>query len=182
MAQLQGWQFVEQCAMMAIDYREREKPMGNRTAVIIVSLLLWSGAPAWAGERSPGRQAAEEPSTASQIGTKFLRGAANFATGWVEFPKQIYLVGQNEGWVTGAIRGPIDGLGWFVARTVGGAYEVLTFPFPIPFHYQPLFTPEYVWQPVLTEPVLPTSGLSAADSAASPENKAKRPASPSPRN
>jgi len=156
--------------------------MENRTVVIIISFLLWSGAPAWAGERSPVRQAAEEPSTVSQIGTKLLRGATNFSTGWVEFPKQIYLVGTNEGWLTGAIRGPIDGLGWFVARTVGGAYEVLTFPFPIPFHYQPLFTPEYVWQPVPAEPVLPTSGLSAADSTSSAESKAQSPASTPPRN
>jgi len=156
--------------------------MGNRTAVILVSFLLWSGAPAWADEPPPVSQAADEPSTVYRIGTKLLRGAANFATGWVEFPKQIYLVGQNEGWLTGAIRGPIDGLGWFVARTVGGAYEVLTFPFPIPFHYQPLFTPEYVWQPVPAEPTLPTSGLTSAVSAPSAESKAQSPASASPRN
>ncbi|MBM4121168.1 MAG: exosortase system-associated protein, TIGR04073 family [Nitrospira sp.] len=168
--------------MMAADYWDGESRMGNQTAVIIISFLLWSGAPAWAGERSPVRQVAEEPSTVSQIGTKLLRGAANFATGWVEFPKQIYLVGQNEGWLTGAIRGPIDGLGWFVARTVGGAYEVLTFPFPIPFHYQPLFTPEYVWQPVPPEPVSPTSSLFPADSSLPAESKAKSPTLPSSRN
>ncbi|OLD74828.1 MAG: hypothetical protein AUG95_01395 [Nitrospirae bacterium 13_1_20CM_4_62_6] len=51
--------------------------------------------------------------------------------------------------VTGALRGPIDGLGMFVARTVAGAYEVLTFPIPLPPRYQPMLFPEYIWQPEL---------------------------------
>src|SRR5574341_2652782 len=79
---------------------------------------------------------AEEPGLPEQIGTKFVRGVANLATGWVEIPKQVYVVGSNEGWVAGALRGPFDGLGMFVARTVAGAYEILTFPIPVPPHYQ----------------------------------------------
>lgn len=96
--------------------------------------------------------AAEEPGVAQQIGTKFVRGVANLTTGWVELPKQIYVVGTNEGWVAGALRGPFDGLGMFAARTIAGAYEILTFPIPVPPNYQPMLSPEYVWE---TEP--PTS-------------------------
>ncbi len=89
---------------------------------------------------------AEEPPIWRQAGMKLLRGAINLSTGWMELPKQIYLIGQAEGWVTGALRGPIDGLGMLVARTVAGAYEVLTFPIPVPPRYQPLFEPSFVWQ------------------------------------
>lgn len=93
---------------------------------------------------------AEEPGLPEQIGTKFVRGVANLATGWVEIPKQVYVVGSNEGWVAGALRGPFDGLGMFVARTVAGAYEILTFPIPVPPQYQPLVQPAFVWEAELS--------------------------------
>lgn len=96
---------------------------------------------------------AEEPGLAQQIGTKFVRGVANLTTGWVEIPKQIYVVGTNEGWVAGALRGPFDGLGMFAARTIAGAYEILTFPIPVPPNYHPMFSPDYVWE---TEPPAPS--------------------------
>lgn len=96
------------------------------------------------GDVAIGR--AEEPPIWQHIGMKLLRGVINFSTGWIELPKQIYLTGQAEGWVTGAWQGPIDGLGMFVARTVAGAYEVLTFPIPVPPRYQPLVEPSFVWQ------------------------------------
>jgi len=68
---------------------------------IMLFLILWSVNPAQA----------EETSVAEKIAMKFARGVANVTTGWVELPKQIYLVGHNEGWMMGALRGPIDGLG-----------------------------------------------------------------------
>ena len=115
-------------------------------AVMMGSLLLWSGVTASADEPSAGTSNEAQP-VPLRIGTKLARGAANFVTGWVEFPKQIYLVGNKEGWLMGSLRGPIDGLGMFVARTVAGVYEVVTFPLPIPPQYQPMLKPEYVWQP-----------------------------------
>jgi len=114
-------------------------PMKRAYGSLILFLILWSASLALA----------EEPSAPQRIATKFIRGAANFTTGWMELPKQVYLVGQREGWVTGALRGPIDGLGMFIARTIGGAYEVLTFPIPLPPQYQPMLHPDYVWQPEL---------------------------------
>src|SRR2546429_5269512 len=110
---------------------------------VIVFLILWSASLALA----------EEPSAPQRIATKFIRGAANFTTGWMELPKQVYLVGQREGWVTGALRGPIDGLGMFVARTIAGAYEVLTFPIPLPPRYQPILFHECIWPPAF--PTIP---------------------------
>jgi putative exosortase-associated protein (TIGR04073 family) len=106
-------------------------------------------------------QAEEQPSAPAQIGTKLMRGVANFATGVGEFPKQIYLIGKKEGWVQGVFRGPVEGLGMFIARTVGGVYEIVTFPIPVPSGYQPMLLPEYVWQPEppsqLTAPAEPVA-------------------------
>lgn len=114
---------------------------------VLTSLVLCVGNPALADEPAPMSQNAEEPSAVRPMATKLTRGIANFTTGWVELPKQVYLVGKNEGWMTGAIRGPIDGFGMLLARTIAGAYEVLTFPLPLPPQYQPMLKPDYVWQP-----------------------------------
>jgi putative exosortase-associated protein (TIGR04073 family) len=103
--------------------------------MVVVCLIVLGALPGWA----------EEPGLVTQIGTKFVRGVANIATGWVELPKQVYVVGTNEGWVAGVFRGPFDGIGMFAARTIAGAYELLTFPVPVPPHYQPMMQPEYVW-------------------------------------
>jgi len=89
---------------------------------------------------------AEEPANLeTQISQKFLRGVVNLSTGWMEIPRQVYEVGQNEGWVTGVLRGPFDGIGMFFARTVAGAVEVATFPVLLP-PYQPILSPAYVWE------------------------------------
>ncbi|HKW86575.1 MAG TPA: exosortase system-associated protein, TIGR04073 family [Nitrospiraceae bacterium] len=113
---------------------------------VVMCLVLGGGYPAQAEELPPANRQDGEPPVVEKIATKLTRGVVNFTTGWVELPKQIYLVGHNEGLVTGAIRGLIDGLGMFIARTVAGAYEVLTFPLPIPPQYQPMLRPDYVWQ------------------------------------
>lgn len=122
---------------------------------LALAFALWWGSVAAAQ--------ADEPSYAERIGTKLMRGMTNLITGVGEFPKQIYLVGQKEGWVQGVFRGPVEGLGMFIARTVAGAYEVVTFPLPVPPGYQPMLLPEYVWQAeppsqltVPDEPVAPT--------------------------
>jgi putative exosortase-associated protein (TIGR04073 family) len=115
-------------------------------AMMLVLAVVWTACPAAAEEPSAAADTQEAPPVVVRIGAKFARGVANFVTGWVEFPKQIYLVGRNEGWLRGSTKGPVDGLGMFGARTIAGAYEVLTFPLPIPPAYQPMLKPEYVWQ------------------------------------
>lgn len=118
---------------------------------VVFSLALAVVAPVLAAEpaapqETPPAAEVEAPGIPRQIGAKFARGVANFCLGWTEVPKQIYLASRDEGWLTGALRGSVDGLGWFVARTVAGMYEIFTFPLPLPPHYQPLVTPDFVWQ------------------------------------
>lgn len=111
--------------------------MKRLIAAVVAGFCLWSTASAQA----------EDTLGAERIATKFVRGVANFTTGWLEIPKQISIVSREEGWVKGAMRGSIEGLGMFLARTLAGAYEILTFPVPLPPGYQPMLQPEYVWEP-----------------------------------
>ena len=80
-------------------------------------------------------------------GTKLVRGAANLVTGWVEIPKRMHETSQRSGAFAGFTWGLVRGLGRGFIRTLGGAYEVITFPFPAPPHYQPIIQPEYVFLP-----------------------------------
>ena len=80
-------------------------------------------------------------------GTKLVRGAANVLTGWVEIPKRIYETSQRSGPLKGFTWGLVRGLGRGFIRTAGGAYEVITFPFPAPPHYRSVIQPEYVFLP-----------------------------------
>lgn len=89
---------------------------------------------------------ADEPSTlGDRISEKLIRGVANISTGWIEVPRQIYEVGTHEGWVSGLLRGPFDGIGMFFARTVAGVVETATFAVPLPT-YEPMVTPAYAWE------------------------------------
>jgi putative exosortase-associated protein (TIGR04073 family) len=121
---------------MAPDHAGGFNIMRIRFLSLIMCLFLMSGTSA----------VAEETGILRQIGSKLVRGVVNFSTGWAELPKQIYVVGRNEGWIAGAFRGPFDGMGMFFARTIAGAYEIVSFPVPVPPDYHPLLRPEFVWQ------------------------------------
>ncbi|HBG08390.1 MAG: hypothetical protein A2075_09550 [Geobacteraceae bacterium GWC2_58_44] len=80
------------------------------------------------------------------MANKLARGVTNFATGWLEFPKQIAITYQEEGLAKGATVGPLKGIGMTLVRTVSGAGEALTFFVAYPGFFEPLFDPPYVWQ------------------------------------
>ena len=82
--------------------------------------------------------------TGELVVRKLFRGIVNAATGWIEIPKQISMTWQQSGGGVGASWGLVKGVGYAVARSVGGAYEIVTFPFPIPEEYKPIMQPEFV--------------------------------------
>lgn len=90
------------------------------------------------------RPAFAQQETGELVVTKLFRGIANTATGWMEIPKQISQTWQKQGPGVGISWGLVKGVGWAVARSVGGAYEIVTFAFPIPEGYKPIMQPEYV--------------------------------------
>lgn len=85
-----------------------------------------------------------EIDTAVGVVTKLFRGIANAATGWMEIPKHVSITWQESGPGVGMSWGLGKGVGYAVARSVIGAYEIITFPMPIPEGYQPIMQPEYV--------------------------------------
>jgi putative exosortase-associated protein (TIGR04073 family) len=80
------------------------------------------------------------------MGFKMARGVTNTATGWLEFPKQIYTTCNEDGAATGIFVGPLKGLGMTFVRTVSGVAEFLTFFSAYPGFYDPYFEPAFVWQ------------------------------------
>ncbi len=129
---------------------------GNKALVALcVGTLLCGPALGWA----------EEPGLAERIALKLVRGAANVSTGWAELPKQVTLIAREKGWLVGVTRGTLEGLGMVGARTIAGAYEVLSFPVPIPPQYQALLKPDYVWQPEPAEDQPPAAPVPAEPAA-----------------
>jgi putative exosortase-associated protein (TIGR04073 family) len=85
-------------------------------------------------------------------GQKAVRGLANTGLGIVvEVPKTVYYDTLEDGPLYGLTVGVLEGLSWGIARTLVGVYEVLTFPFPIPEGYRPIYKPDYPFEPGKTD-------------------------------
>lgn len=80
------------------------------------------------------------------MATKFSRGVANTATGWLELPKQVYVTWQESGPTKGILIGPVKGVGMTVVRTLSGVGELATFFVAWPGFFDPFLDPPYVWQ------------------------------------
>jgi putative exosortase-associated protein (TIGR04073 family) len=120
-----------------------------RKNLIVLSLVILSLSLTGRSTSASGFDTVENSSpqdVVDSMAAKGVRGAANIVTGWVEFPKQIYLTGERDGWLRGAVIGPLKGLGMTVVRTVSGAGELLTFFVPYPGFFDPWFEPRFVWQ------------------------------------
>lgn len=76
---------------------------------------------------------------------KLIRGVTNMLTGWVELPKRIHETAHTSGAMAGFTYGLVRGIGYGFVRTLGGAYEVVTFPFPAPPGYRPVMRPAYIF-------------------------------------
>jgi putative exosortase-associated protein (TIGR04073 family) len=82
----------------------------------------------------------------NEMGNKAARGIANSTTGWMEFPKQIYMTAKEDGAAKAIFIGPLKGIGMTLARTLAGVGELATFFVPYPGFYDPWIEPKYVWQ------------------------------------
>lgn len=123
--------------------------MKNRGAIFGVALAvaLSAAGPAFAEWLRPAEaapRAAAQQDTGRLVMTKLFRGMVNAATGWMEIPKQMFQTSEQQGVGVGLSWGFVKGIGWAVGRSVIGAYEIATFPFPVPEEYRPVLQPEYV--------------------------------------
>lgn len=114
---------------------------------ILAGLLacLTAAAPATAGAYR-NIDTASSQDIVDSMAAKGVRGAANLVTGWAEIPKQIYVTGEEGGWLRGAVVGPFKGIGMALVRTVSGAGELATFFIAYPGYYDPWIEPRFVWQ------------------------------------
>ncbi len=112
-------------------------------AVTILSLTLSSFTPAWADSSSASASSAQVD-YGTGVGQKLGRGLGNVAFGWLEIPKGIQDVGDQRNFIAGLTWGPLQGIGKALVRTVAGAYEVATFPVPLPPNFEPLLKPDFV--------------------------------------
>jgi putative exosortase-associated protein (TIGR04073 family) len=92
---------------------------------------------------NPGRASGSGPYSA---GDKLLRGLANVFTGFIEIPRNMYNTTQERNLLEGLMVGLAKGVGYTGLRMLSGAYETVTFPFPVPDRFEPIIRPAYVWQ------------------------------------
>jgi len=116
----------------------------SRQAFIIISSFLISSIAMAEIETT-------ESSQFDKSRTKLISGLANIATGWMEFPKNINIVGQQENTPASGMAafglGVLQG-GWYtINRTGCGAFDLLTFMFPT----KPSVDPLFVWDDFLRE-------------------------------
>jgi putative exosortase-associated protein (TIGR04073 family) len=88
-----------------------------------------------------------DESGAPRFAQKAVRGLTNAGLGVVvEVPKTIYYDTLEDGPLYGLTVGVLEGLSWGIARTLAGVYEVVTFPFPVPEGYRPIYQPHYPFE------------------------------------
>ena len=93
-------------------------------------------------------QAFAEEVVSPAAAEKAVRGLANTGLGLVvELPKTVYYDTLEDGPLYGLTVGILEGLCWGIARTLVGVYEVVTFPFPVPDGYRPIYKPDYPYEP-----------------------------------
>lgn len=102
------------------------------TACVLCSALLSTGA-AYADKH--------EHSYLSGVGCKFSQGLANTATGFIEIPKNIINISNEQNAFVGLTWGVLRGVFEAVGRTTVGAVELITSPIPT----KDFITPPYVW-------------------------------------
>jgi putative exosortase-associated protein (TIGR04073 family) len=131
----------------------RIQPVTPPPAPARVEVQRPTQAPSYRGTQAPvvnpitfqGSETASRTNTAFGRGLhKLGRGILNTFTGFLEVPKRIAQVWRDTDPVTGAVVGGIEGLGWGLARTATGIYDIVTFPIPVPANYEPLMQPEFV--------------------------------------
>ena len=105
--------------------------MARRTILIVVAVLLLTAA-------------FTSPAYCNDPVKKLGRGICNCFTFPLELYTQVAQVNNDFGLFSAATWGILKGLGMSAVRLAVGAYEVVTFPIPIPRDYMPILTePEF---------------------------------------
>jgi putative exosortase-associated protein (TIGR04073 family) len=112
-----------------------------RTKAILLSLLLL----VVFATSSFAVEGQQPEAIAEKMAFKLVRGVTNTATSIVEIPKQSYLTVRDRGGI-GYVVGPLKGVGMAFYRLLTGLTETVFFAVPQPGYYDPLISPEFVWE------------------------------------
>ncbi len=118
-------------------------------AAIVLAALMFVAAPLQSYADDMSRQ----NSQADQMMHKLGRGIVNLFTGIVEVPKNMGAEWRKTDPFSGMVVGFIKGCGWGICRTAAGAFEIVTFPLPVPEGYIPIMEPEFVLTDIWGEPI-----------------------------
>jgi len=75
---------------------------------------------------------------------KLGRGLSNTFFGFLEFPKNIVDVAEEDGALASITYGVARGFAMTFLRTGVGLYETVTFLAPVPWEYKPILEPEFM--------------------------------------
>lgn len=114
----------------------------SKRIISILAIALFVGMVAGAQAQRYGDEY-RDASCFGQMGHKLGRGLVNICTSCVEIPKHISMEWRKTDPCTGIVVGGVEGIGWCCVRVAVGAYDVVTFPVPVPANYEPLMLPEY---------------------------------------
>ena len=116
--------------------------MGHRHARLEATLRLFAGVVLVA----LATLAADRPLWAGDPLTKLGRGVTNFLTSPMEISTNMGKAVQKHGsFANGAFEGFFSGVFWMLARFTAGIYDIVTFPVPIPWNYEPVLKPPYAF-------------------------------------
>ncbi|MBW2270586.1 MAG: exosortase system-associated protein, TIGR04073 family [Deltaproteobacteria bacterium] len=96
--------------------------------------------------------AAAAPAQEMTATRKFGRGLAGLTLGVLELPGNMAQEWRNDGPLSGLTVGFIMGVAKIPARTLIGAYEIVSAPFPLPAGYEAPLAPEFPWGYFQAEP------------------------------
>jgi putative exosortase-associated protein (TIGR04073 family) len=116
------------------------------TIMVLLGVVLACGPAVADSYRNVDSASAQE--VVAGMSGKAARGLVNVATGWLEFPRQIYTTFRDHGAVRGCLVGPFMGIGMTVARTVSGVLEFATFYLAYPGFFDPYLEPPFVWDEI----------------------------------
>jgi len=107
----------------------------RRGWIVVAVLFVLLAVPARWGEANGGGGSRSDPferqegQCAHRLKAKLKRGVINIATGWLEVPRTVIRSFRKRDYFVAIVVSPAEGVGWAVARTASGAFDVVTCAF-----------------------------------------------------
>jgi len=76
---------------------------------------------------------------------KAQRGFLNIALSPIEISNELFKEKKNDTFPPSWVAGIGRGIAFTMGRALVGAYELITFPLPLPANYKPILQPEFAW-------------------------------------